>query len=85
MEQGCKILKVYKNPDKIEAMTNNTVEVKCRQVVGAHRVIHKKYKSEESGQGLSIEDYKYSKGMFESRDTHKRLCRAGPLLLDKGF
>ena len=66
-------------------MTNNTVEVKCRQVVRAHRGIHKQYKSEESGQGLSIEDYKYSKGTFESRETRKPLCRAGPLQLDKGF
>ena len=66
-------------------MTNNTVEVKCRQVVRAHRGIHKQYKSEESGQGLSIEDYKYSKGTFESRDTREHLCRAGPLPLDKSF
>ena len=66
-------------------MTNNTVEVKWRQVVHAHRGIHKQYKSEESGQGLSIEDFKYSKDTFESRDTRKPLCRAGPLLLDKSF
>ena len=66
-------------------MTNNTVEVKCRQVVGAHRGIHKEYKSEESGQGLSIEDYKYSKGTFESRDTPEPLCSAGPLPLEKRF
>ena len=64
-------------------MTNNSVEVKCRQVVRAHRGIHKQYKGEESGQGLSIEDYNYSKGTFESRDMRKPLCRAGPLPLDK--
>ena len=66
-------------------MTNNTVEMKCRQEVRAHRGIHKQYKSEESSQGLSIDDYKYSKGMFDSRDTRKPLCRAGPLPLDKSF
>ena len=64
-------------------MTNNTVEVKCRLVVRAHRGIHKQYKSEECGQGLSIEDYKYSKGTFEAGDTREPLCRAGPLPLDK--
>ena len=69
----------------MEDMTNNSIEVKCRQVVCAHRVIHKQYKSEESGHGLLIEDYKYSKGTFDSLDTHKPLCRAGPLPLDKSF
>ena len=49
----------------MENMTNNTVEVKCRQVVRAHRGIHKQYKSEERGQGLSNEDDKYSEGTFE--------------------
>ena len=85
MEYGSKILKVYKKPDKAEDMTNNTVEVKCQRVVRAHRGIHKQHKSEESGQGLSIEDYKYSKGMFKSQDTRKPLCRAGHLSLDKSF
>ena len=66
-------------------MTNNTVEVKCRQVVRAHRGIQKEQKSEEGGQGLSIEDYRYSKGTFESRDTAKPLCCAGPLPLYKSF
>ena len=59
--------------------------MKCRQVVRAHRGIHKQYMSEESGLGLSIEDYKYFKGTFESQDTRKPLCRAGPLPLDKRF
>ena len=59
--------------------------MKYWQVVRAHRGIHKQYKSEESGQGLSIEDYKYSKGTFESQDTREALCRAGPLPLDKSF
>ena len=66
-------------------MTNNTVEVKCRQVVRAYRGIHKQYKSEDSSQGISIEDYKYSKGTFESRDMGEPLCRAGPLPLNKSF
>ena len=82
---GFKIRKVYENVDKTEDMTNNTVEVKCWQVVCAHWGIHKLYKSEESGQGLSIEDYKYYKVTFESRDMCKPVCRAGSLPLDKGF
>ena len=59
--------------------------MKCRQVVRAHRGIHKQDKSEESGQGLSIEDYKYSKGTHESRDTSKPLRGAGPLPLDESI